>query len=100
MASHRRWRTVSRCRARLQAGKRRRQKGPAGRGRASATASSALAHIDGTVCLWKECQVWTSCWSKPTCPFPCYTHSSTGYLFSATLTRMARVTGRPAETWQ
>jgi len=43
---------------------------PDGTGRAAATASSAWAHMDSTVCRWKECQSRTWCWSRPACPFP------------------------------
>ena len=88
-----------RCRARLGAGRRgwRRagQRPAGGAGRAAATASRAWAHMDSTVCRWKECQVRTWCWSRPVCPFPCWWHSSIGHLFPATLIRTARVTGRP-----
>ena len=47
-----------------------------GAARAAATASSVRAHIDSTVCQWKEGQVRTWCWSRPACPFPCCRHSS------------------------
>jgi uncharacterized protein YndB with AHSA1/START domain len=41
-------------------------------------ASSAWAHMDSTVCRWKEGRVRTWCWSRPVCPLPCWWHSSAG----------------------
>ncbi len=41
-------------------------------GLAVATASSARAHMDSTVWRQKECHRRSWCWSRPTCPLPCY----------------------------